>query len=273
MLEIQKLYYKIGPQSILEDISACIRPGQLTVLLGANGAGKSTLLKVLAGENKPFRGSVTLKGRAISSHRPQELALRRAVLTQQYSLSLPFRCREVVMMGRYPHFKQTPSCSDQELVRLAMEEMMVEQLADRWFHTLSGGEQQRVQMARVLAQLYPLASVATKFLLLDEPTSSMDCLQQQLCLRKAKELAQAGCTVVVVLHDLNLAAQYADQVLLLKNGKLLKAGASAEVFQPDLIRQAYGYEVEIIYHNGVDFPILLPVFTGSKQSVNAKKIA
>lgn len=274
MVSIDTIQFKAGSRIILQDITARLQPGRLTVLLGANGAGKSTLLKLIAGEKNPSAGRIALDNRLLSEYSSAELAVQRAVLTQQYAIALPFKCKEVVMMGRYPHFNQVPSTKDEAIVRLCMEDMMVDSLADRWFHTLSGGEQQRVQMARVLAQIFPIEDVRNKLLLLDEPTSSMDCLHQQLCLRKAKELAQAGCTVVIVLHDLNLAAQYADDVILLKNGKLLETGTTAEVFQPAFIQRAYGFEVDIIHHPGYAFPIIIPVPQPVRQNFQTtKKIA
>jgi iron complex transport system ATP-binding protein len=273
MIQLQQVYFKIGTKVILQDISAHLLSGQLTVLLGSNGAGKSTLLKLLAGDTKPSSGGLTINQQPLHHFSAKELAKCRAVLTQQYAISLPFSAKDVVMMGRYPYFTQSPSLEDEYIVQSCMQHMMVEGLSSRWFHTLSGGEQQRIQMARVLAQLYPLSDCDKKILLLDEPTSSMDCLHQQLSLQKAKELALAGCTVVVVLHDLNLAAQFADQILLLKNGKLLASGNTSEVFQTELIQRAYDFQVDILHHPEYQYPIVLPSPLYNRHKMSTKKIA
>jgi iron complex transport system ATP-binding protein len=169
------------------------------------------------------------------------------------------------MMGRYPHFDHRPAAIDKEIVTACMDEMQVGTFAARAYHTLSGGEQQRVQMARVLAQLKDNSlHPCRKVLLLDEPTASMDCLYQQLCLSKAKELAGKGYTVLVILHDLNLAAQFADTILLLKQGRLVTAGSVREVLQPDFIAEAYDMEVNVLEYDEYDFPILVPAARKSK---------
>jgi iron complex transport system ATP-binding protein len=178
-------------------------------------------------------------------------------LSQHYNLSLPFACEEIVMMGRYPHFSGHPATADQEIVQHCMQSMQVEQFTGRLYQTLSGGEQQRVQMARVLAQLH--GSITDKLLLLDEPTASLDVLHQQACLHKARQMAQQGYTVIIILHDLNLAAQFADQILLLKNGQLVMQGSMQEVLTPEHIATAYDMKVEAWHHAAYDFPVLVPL--------------
>ncbi len=264
-----------GGRKILEEISCTILPGELTVLLGPNGAGKSTLLRILSGEKKPHTGSVLWDGRSIHSMSFRELALQRGVLTQQYAVNLPFTVEEVVMMGRYPHYRNSPSVNDKRIVSESLQEMQAGHLSGRLFNTLSGGEQQRVQMARVLAQLRDQDGESAgrkegmppdrKMLLLDEPTASMDLLHQQLCLRKAKQLAEEGYTVVVVLHDLNLASQFADRLLLLKTGKLLATGRPSDVLKPDLIYTVYGMETAVIYPSSYNFPVIIPVLQKGKN--------
>jgi iron complex transport system ATP-binding protein len=182
------------------------------------------------------------------------------VLTQQYAMSLPFTVAEVVQMGRYPHTSQKLSPVDRDIVAGCLRAMQAEKLSSRLFHTLSGGEQQRVQMARVLAQLEePRTTSQTKFLLLDEPTASMDWLHQQLTLGKAKEMASRGYMVIVVLHDLNLAAQYADRLILLQHGRLLSMGKPREIIEPALIEEAYGIQVSVLHPDSCDFPVIVPV--------------
>lgn len=260
MMQVHNISYRAGDRRILDDISFAIQPGHITVVLGPNGAGKSTLLRILSGELLPQEGYILFNGRHMHTLSAVQLARRRAVLTQQYAVNLPFSCEEVVMMGRYPHFGNTPSITDQHIVAAAMEDMQVMHLQGRPFHTLSGGEQQRVQVARILAQLWTQEQdpQQQKLLLLDEPTSSMDVLHQQLLLTKARQLAQQQYAVLIVLHDLNLAAQFADQVVLLRKGQLMAAGDVDTVLHPDPIREAYGIAVDIVRHDDYAFPVLVP---------------
>ena len=258
----QNISYWIGQQPILHRLSFTIHPGELTVVLGQNGAGKSTFLKVLSGEKQPTMGQVMMNNQNLHKLPVQKLALIRAVLSQQYSMSVPFTCGEIVLMGRYPHFSTKPTATDNRIVRESMEEMQIEHLSKRNYQQLSGGEQQRVQMARVLAQLRDTnarkSEANKKLLLLDEPTSSMDVLYQQLCLSKARALARQGLSVVVILHDLNLAAQFADTIFLLKQGQMVKSGNVREVLQPSFISDAYNMEVDLVETDEYDFPILVP---------------
>ncbi len=254
--------YWIGQQPILHKLSFTIGPGEVTVVLGQNGAGKSSFLKILSGEQKPTIGQVMLDNHDLHKTPLPQLATMRAVLSQQYAMGLAFSCAEIVMMGRYPHYRSHPSADDHRIVMESMEEMQVQHLVQRPYQALSGGEQQRVQMARVLAQLRdPVSRMpgsTRKLLLLDEPTSSMDVLYQQLCLSKARALSRQGYTVVVILHDLNLAAQFADTILLLKRGCLIKSGKAREVLKPSSIAEAYGMEVEVLEPENYDFPVLVP---------------
>ena len=260
IVTVQNISYTIGKQVVLHNLSFECNPGEVTVVLGANGAGKSTLLRMLSGEQLPSMGTVLLNDKNIQTISLLQLARCRAVLSQQYQLDLPFSCEEIVMMGRYPHFNNHPTPVDHDIVQQCMQEMQVAQFTDRLYQTLSGGEQQRVQMARVLAQLRAVHADngTNKLLLLDEPTASLDCLHQQTCLQKAKDLAKYGYTIVIILHDLNLAAQFADKIILLKNGQLVKQGSRTEVLQPAFIAEAYEMEVEAWHHADYPFPVLVP---------------
>ncbi|THU37239.1 heme ABC transporter ATP-binding protein [Niastella caeni] len=260
IITAQNISYSVGQKPILHNLSFAMHPGEVTVVLGPNGAGKSTLLRILSGEQAPSSGTILLNDKSIQTFSLTQLARCRAVLSQQYMLNLPFCCEEIVMMGRYPHFNNHPAAIDRDIVQQCMQEMQVAQFTGRLYQTLSGGEQQRVQMARVLAQLREAnaGDVTGKLLLLDEPTASLDCLHQQACLQKARDLAQHGYTVAVILHDLNLAAQFADKIILLKNGQLVKEGSMREVLQPDCIADAYEMEVEVWQHPDYNFPVLVP---------------
>lgn len=261
-MQLQHIHYAAGRKKIISGVSFPVQQGKVTVLLGPNGAGKSSLLRIAAGEIKPASGHVLLQGKPLTSYTAAELALMRAVLSQHTSMQLPFTCEEVVMMGRYPHFGASPAATDKQVVAQLLQEMQLTQLARRLYPTLSGGEQQRVQLARVLAQLHQLlpdGSVNTqKLLLLDEPVTGMDCLHQQLALAKAQELAAAGYAVLVILHDLNLAAQFGDYLVLLRDGQLVAAGTAHEVLQPHLVREAYDINVLLLQQDDLDFPVIIP---------------
>lgn len=272
MIAAKNISYQVDGKEILHTMSFAALPGAVTVLLGANGAGKSTLLRLLAGENMPVTGEVLLEGQPLKHFSPQVLARKRAVLTQNYSVPLPFSCEEIVMMGRYPHEGISTGKENRAIVAQCMKEMEVQKFAPRMFNTLSGGEQQRVQMARILAQLQSAKSREGKILLLDEPTSSLDYLQQQLILSRVKSLASKGYTVIMVLHDLNLAAQYADKILLLKAGSLVADGHADRVLQPSLIKQAYGIDVDVVEHDDYPFPILVPALHNQNRFLQINKI-
>ena len=265
IISARNISYRIGQRPILNKLNFDIQPGEVTVVLGQNGAGKSTFLKILSGEAKPTMGQVLLNNKDLHAIPVDKLATMRAVLSQQYAQALQFNCEEIVMMGRYPYFGAKPGIEDHRIVRESMEEMQVDHLRRRNYQALSGGEQQRVQMARVLSQLRGARSGSDwkhepqrGLLLLDEPTSSMDCLHQQLALSKAKELSTQGYTVVVILHDLNLAAQFADTILLLKQGCMVRSGHVREVLTAEYLTEAYNMEVDILEPEEYDFPILIP---------------
>ena len=256
MLEATHLSYRVGSKELVRTVSLRAQPGQVLAIVGANGAGKSTLLKLLSGELKPAGGEVRLAGKRLREYRSQELARRRAVLSQHVQVSLPFVCEDLVMMGRYPHFDGAPQAHAHEVVRRAFAHVGIQEFARRSYLTLSGGEQQRVQLARVLAQI---ADVPGACLFLDEPTNNLDLLHQHGTLRMARELAQRGYTVVAILHDLNLAAQYADQVLMLRRGEVIAAGTPSEVLTPGHIRRGFGIEVRCLAHPDLACPLVVTV--------------
>lgn len=198
----------------------------------------------------PTTGTVTLDGRPLSRWSTTEAAMRRAVLVQQVAISFPFTCRQVVEMGRAPWIHTLLEADDDDAVARAMDVTDTLPLAERTFGSLSGGEQARVSLARVLAQ-------SAGVVLLDEPTAALDLHHQEMVLGLARERASAGDAVVVVLHDLNLAAGYADRVAVLHAGKVAAVGAPAEVLQPDLLSEVYQHAVEVIPHPRTAAPIIL----------------
>ncbi len=213
-----------GKRRILGGVSLAVAGGEIVALVGPNGAGKSTLLRVLAGDAAPTAGRVLIDGRSIGSYRPRELARRRAVLPQQTVLPFAFTVREVVEMGRFARRGE----DDLAAIGRALVAAEASHLADQVFSTLSLGEQARVSLARVLAQEAPI-------LLLDEPTAALDLRHQGIVMALARRMAHDGGMSVVVLHDLNLAATWADRIVLIADGAVIADGAPIEVLTGELL--------------------------------------
>ena len=240
----------IDNRAILDSVSLDIAAGELLALVGPNGAGKSTMLGVLSGDLTPSGGSVRLDGRDLGSYSHLELARRRSVLTQENQVSFAFTAAEVVEMGRSPWLKTPQLTEDDEAIAAALRAADVGHLVDRQYSSLSGGEKARVSLARVLAQ-------RTGIVFLDEPTAALDLRHQEEVMRCAAELAGSGRAVVVVVHDLSLAAAYAHRVALISGGQLAAVGTPAEVFTAERIERVYGLAVEIAERGGR--PVVLPV--------------
>ncbi len=251
----RELRYRAGGRLLLDGVSLSLEPGQVHALLGPNGAGKTTLLRLLAGEQRPESGSIELNARALASLGARELARQRAVLPQVHGLSFAFTGAQVVALGRLPCARHAPA-REAEIVREALELAGVGALAERSYPTLSGGERARVQLARVVAQVWePLSDGVARFLLLDEPTASLDLAHQHDCLRAVRELARRGLGVLVILHDPNLALRYASRATLLRDGRMLATGAPEEVITAEALEQLYGVPVRLVRANG-ELPVV-----------------
>ncbi len=248
MIQAKNISYKIGNKTILKDISVTFKSGKINLILGPNGAGKSTLVKVICNQLKPQEGTVFYEEKNIRETSVQVLAKVRAVLSQNTELAFPLKVKEVVMMGRYPHFSVNPTAKDEQAVKEAMQFFDVEQMADRDYLTLSGGEKQRVHFARVVSQIwYPLEN-SCRYLILDEPLTFLDVHYQFQFMHKLRELLkQQDLVIVGVVHDLNLAAKFADHLVLLNHGELLAAGTKMEVLSKENMKTAY--RLEPIIHN------------------------
>ncbi|WP_256107360.1 heme ABC transporter ATP-binding protein [Streptomyces sp. ODS05-4] len=242
----------LGGRPVLDGVDVTVRAGEVLALVGPNGAGKSTLLAVLAGDVRCAAGEVRVAGRPVGAWSAPELALRRAVLPQAASLAFPFPVAEVVRMGRAPWAGAPQAERDDAEVAAALAATEAADLAGRPFSALSGGERARVALARVLAQRAPL-------LLLDEPTAALDLRHQELVLRLCRERAAAGDAVVVVLHDLGLAAAYADRVAVLHRGAVAADGPPAQVLRAPLLSRVYRQAVEVLPHPATGAPLVLPV--------------
>lgn len=250
ILRAESVTYRAGDATLVDEVSLDVQPGALLALVGPNGAGKSTLLRLLSGLLRPSQGSVTLDGRPLSSIGAKELARKRAVLAQDNQVSFAFRVDEVVAMGRAPWRGTGLAERDDEAVREALQLADVTHLAERSFLSLSGGEKARVSLARVLAQAAPI-------MMLDEPTAALDLRHQEDVLRVASASARSGTAVVIVVHDLSLAAAYADQVVMLDAGRIVSRGTPGHVLNAPTISDVYGIDVRVV--DDAAGPIIVPV--------------
>lgn len=240
-----------GGRRVLESVSIDVLAGEVLALVGPNGAGKSTLLAALSGDCDVSGGHVELDGRPLGEWTGGEMARRRAVLPQQHTVGFSFTAGEVVRMGRTPWIRTPLRDEDDAAVADAMAACDVTGFADRPFAALSGGEKARVALARVLTQ-------RTATLLLDEPTAALDLGHQEAVLQLAAGRARAGAAVVVVLHDLALAAAYADRVAVLEAGRLAAVGTPREVLTEDRLSRVYGHPVEVVAHPRTGAQLVLP---------------
>jgi iron complex transport system ATP-binding protein len=257
MLRTENIHYHIGTKKILTGISIDFEPGLFHVILGPNGSGKSTFLKVFSGEQKPQQGMVRYDNDNAFRLNKIVLAQRRAVMSQQPELHFPLTVAEVVMMGRYPHFTYRPAKKDEAICRQAIAKMEIDHFTERDYLTLSGGEKQRVQFARVLAQLWEQPATGCRYLLLDEPVSSLDIHYQHQFLQEVKNLAKENMVLVAVLHDLNLAIQYADELIFMKEGRIVHKGKPAEVVTAGLVKDVFNIPVRIIEFPPAEKPIVV----------------
>jgi len=243
MLTVKNVTYRIDDKILLDDVSAEFLPGKLNLVIGPNGAGKSTLIKLIAGQFKPQSGSVFYGDQEISRLSFAELARMRSVLSQHIDLVFPMQVRDVVMMGRYPHFTGKPGVPDETACEEAMRFFNVQEIAERNYMTLSGGEKQRVHFARVAVQLwYPVAE-RCRYLVLDEPLTFLDVYYQFQFMHQLIELLKSKDMVVLgVVHDLNLAAKFADHIVLMNRARVVAGGSRDEVLTKENIKQAYQLE-------------------------------
>jgi iron complex transport system ATP-binding protein len=245
MITVDGLTCRVGKRNLLEDVCARFEPGRLNMILGPNGAGKSTLIKAVCGQIRPASGTVRYGGRDLGGFSLAEMARMRAVLSQDTDLAFPLTVREVVGMGRYPHYSGRPARRDEEAVQGALDLFEVSSLAERNFLTLSGGEKQRVQFARVVAQIWHPGG--PRYLLMDEPLTFLDAHFQFDFVRKLLGLlADPDLVAVAVVHDLNLASKFADHILLLDGGKVLAGGGPEAVLTRENIKAAY--RLEPVFH-------------------------
>ena len=251
MLRAEHLRIERGAKVVLSDISLGLQPGEMLGVLGPNGAGKSTLLGALCGELKSSQ--VWLEEKPLERWSAAHRAQRLAVLPQSSTLSFAFKVQDVVAMGRLPH--NTGQQRDAQIIGAALDAADATHLLDRSYLALSGGERQRVHLARVLAQLWP--GEHGQSLLLDEPTSMLDPLHQHTTLQAVRQFANRGGAVLVILHDLNLAARYCDRLLLLDGGLPVVLGPPQTVLVPDTLKAVFGLEVLVQSHPERGHPLII----------------
>ena len=247
MYEAKSIYYRRGGKDILHNVDVTLEAGAINIILGPNGAGKSTLLHQLTGNLKPDQGEVFFEGEPLDSISILELARRRAVLAQETTLGFDFSVEEVVMLGRIPHLSGWGSPHDEEACRNALIAVEMESYRFRRYPTLSGGEKQRVNLARVLAQLdlkQPREKPA--WLFLDEPTSALDLRHQHTTLfLMASLVKKQGLGVCAILHDINLAFRYAEHVVLLSDGEVAASGPPEIALTCETIEAVYQVQARL----------------------------
>ena len=257
MLKTENIHYCIGKKLILNDINAQFNPGEFNMILGPNGSGKSTFLKIFSGEISKYDGSVFYANQKIAHLKKEELAKRRAVMSQQPELSFPLMVDEVVMMGRYPHFTFNPGKKDEAICNEVTERMNLSAFKERNYLTLSGGEKQRVQYARVLAQIWEKPDTGFRYLFLDEPLTNLDINYQQEFLQIAREFTKADTVLIAVMHDINLAIQYADKLFFLKEGELVSSGKPKDIVSESMIESVFNVKTTIINNPVTNNPLVV----------------
>jgi iron complex transport system ATP-binding protein len=250
LLTAREISVRLGGRTILDNVSVTLPPGELVALVGPNGAGKTTLIKALAGLIPCF-GKIEIEGRDSATMKPRERARALAYLPQGHEFSWPLPAAEIVALGRYPHADpfSPVSADDREAVAQALEVTGMKDFATRIVTTLSGGERARVALARVLA-------TQAKILLADEPTMSLDPRHQFVVMEILRRAARSGGAVLAVVHDLALAARYADRVLILDKGRIVAQGKPDEALNPDRIATIFGVEADMVSLGGATVPVV-----------------
>lgn len=250
-IDATDIHITLGERPVVRGVSLAVRRGSIVALVGPNGCGKSTLLSAIAGLRRPQRGEVQINGTPVQRMSTRELARHRSLVTQHNRTDTPFSVGEVVEMGRFPWLRTPQALESPAVIEAAIDDCDLRDIVDRPFGQLSGGQQARVSLGRALAQQAPV-------MLLDEPTAALDIRHQEQVLDILTRQRARGTAVLLVVHDLSLAAAYADEVALMKEGDLLAHGPTREVMTAELLTETYDHPVEIWDHPETGYPVILP---------------
>lgn len=255
VLQVNDLSVAIDGKYLLREIDLGIAPGEIVSVIGPNGAGKSTLLRAICGDVSRTGGQVRLNGEAITTIPPLMRARHMAVLAQRNLLDFAFTGLEVVALSRTPH--ATGIAIDTDVCRAAMAALDVSHLADQLYPTLSGGEQQRIQLARVLAQIWRTQDAGPRLLLLDEPVTSLDIGHQWQCMQAVREFAAQGVAVLMTLHDMTLAGTFSDRLIALSQGSCYAQGPAEQVLTVEIINTVFATRVCVLPHPVTGKPVVV----------------
>ncbi|MDO5680486.1 MAG: ATP-binding cassette domain-containing protein [Pelistega sp.] len=267
IIQAEQLSVHVGSKAVrylLDDVSIAIQQGQFTAIMGSNGAGKTTLLNILNGDNVPQAGQVFFKQKALHSIDRLELARQRAVLPQLDHVPFAITASQIIEMGREPYRDTAAMRDNQLIVQKIIQWMELESLSERNYGLLSGGEQHRVQIARTLAQVCQDArlDLSGQVLFLDEPTNHLDIRHQYALMQLLKSLQALGLTIVVVIHDINLSLQFADEIVLLKDGLLMGQYTAQNLVQCGDLSCAYDIDIQVSWHQAYQRYLIAPQLRG-----------
>lgn len=255
MIHADNLSFSHRQFQILKEIDFRVGHGELVSIIGPNGAGKSTLLSLLACESTACQGCVYFKNKILSDWKSGDLACHKAKFSQENNSDIGLLVEDIVMMGRYPYFKSTPGKQDQKFVEMAMQSTDVYALRNRKYNSLSGGEKQRVHLARVLTQLEN--AVQNKMAFFDEPLNNLDVKYQYQILKSIRQFTTQENSAILVLHDLNLASAFSDSILLLKEGQVVAYGSPEEVLTESIITKTYDFPCSVFTHPLTNKPMII----------------
>lgn len=266
VISVHKGAYSIGKNTLLDEVSVTVNEGEILSIVGPNGAGKTTLLNALSGDIILDKGRITFLEKNIENWSIQEKARHLAVLPQLSLLNFPYTAEDVVALGRIPH--STGVKKDMDIIQRSMQAMDIGHLSRRNYMHLSGGEKQRTQLARVMAQIWDEKDTADasvnavyrkpRLLLLDEPTAALDLGHQQVLMRAIRRFANQGVAVVMVLHDINLASRYSDRIVALLDGRVLAQGDVNEVISEHFLQELYAAKVYVVKHPQTNNNVIIP---------------
>ena len=255
LLEIKSIFFKIKDKVILDDISLHVESGDMVSIIGPNGSGKTTMLKAISNEISITDGEINFINKNISDWDLNDFANKKAVLSQSNNLVFPFSVIDIVKMGRFPLKNKGNQIEENNLCKKILNIFDLDDYVNQNYITLSGGEKQRVQLARVIAQIWS-DDYSKKILILDEPTSYLDIKHQHSLFQFLKELNKKGLTIIMVLHDLNHALLNSNKIAVLKDSKLISFGETKNIITEKLIKKVFEIDLKLINYRGSDTPII-----------------